>query len=45
MIAAFGGVVFMAEPLSLRLIISSIAILGGLALVIQANRKVVAVDN
>ena len=45
MIAAFGGVIFMAEPLSLRLIISSIAILGGLALVIQANRKVTAFDN
>ncbi|WP_455209167.1 DMT family transporter [Kaarinaea lacus] len=38
MIAAFGGVLFMAEPLSMRLIISSIVILGGLALVIQANR-------
>ena len=41
MIAAFGGVIFMAEPLSLRLIISSIAILGGLALVIHTNRKIV----
>lgn len=39
MIAAFGGVLFMAEPLSMRLIISSIVILGGLALVIQANRS------
>lgn len=41
MIAAFGGVIFMAEPLSLRLIISSVAILGGLALVIHTNRRIV----
>jgi len=40
MIAAFGGVVFLAETLTLRLIISSTAILGGLALVIHANRRI-----
>jgi drug/metabolite transporter (DMT)-like permease len=44
MIAAFGGVIFMAEPLTQRLIIASVAILGGLALVIHTNRRVVALD-
>jgi len=39
MIAAFGGVIFLAETLTLRLIISSATILGGLALVIHANRQ------
>jgi len=33
-IAALGGIVFLGEPLTLRLILSSIAILGGIALVI-----------
>ena len=33
-IAAVGGVVFLAEPLTLRLVLTSIAILGGIALVI-----------
>ncbi|MCI0506400.1 MAG: DMT family transporter [Gammaproteobacteria bacterium] len=39
MIAAFGGVLFLGEPISLRLVLSSMAILGGLALVIQTNRN------
>ena len=38
MIAALGGVAFMSEPLTLRLSIASAAILGGIALVINANR-------
>ncbi len=33
-IAALGGIVFLEEPLTLRLILASIAILGGIALVI-----------
>jgi drug/metabolite transporter (DMT)-like permease len=33
-IAALGGIVFLGEPLTLRLILSSVAILGGIALVI-----------
>jgi len=38
-IAAAGGVVFLDEPLTLRLVICSIAILGGIALVITNKRK------
>ena len=34
-IAAFGGVVLLAEPLTLRLVLASLAILGGIALVIR----------
>lgn len=37
-IAAAGGVVLLAEPMTLRLLIASVAILGGVALVI-ANRQ------
>lgn len=37
-IAAFGGVVFMSEPFTARLIIASIATLGGIAVVIYAKR-------
>jgi drug/metabolite transporter (DMT)-like permease len=33
-IAAVGGIVFLGEPLSLRLVLASVAILGGIALVI-----------
>ncbi|WP_455201058.1 DMT family transporter [Kaarinaea lacus] len=39
MIAALGGVIFMAEPLTMRLSLASMAILGGIALVITTNRK------
>jgi len=39
MVAAVGGVIFMSEPLTMRLSIASIAILGGIALVINANRN------
>ena len=37
-IAALGGIAFLGEPLSLRLIAASIAILGGIALVIRGKR-------
>lgn len=40
-IAAVGGLLFLSEPLSLRFVIASIATLGGIALVILANQKVV----
>jgi drug/metabolite transporter (DMT)-like permease len=37
-IAALGGIVFLEEPLTLRLMLTSIAILGGIALVIVEKR-------
>lgn len=37
-IAAVGGIVFLGEPLTLRLFVASTAILGGIALVIQYRR-------
>ncbi len=37
-IAALGGIVFLGEPLTMRLIFSSVAILGGIALVILEKR-------
>ena len=37
-IAALGGVVFLGEPVTLRLILASVAILGGIALVIVRKR-------
>jgi len=37
-IAALGGIVFLGEPLTLRLVLASIAILGGIALVIVQKR-------
>ena len=33
-IAALGGIVFLAEPITLRLVLASVAILGGIALII-----------
>jgi len=39
-IAALGGVVFLAEPITLRLTVTSAAILGGIALVILEKRHV-----
>lgn len=38
-LAAMGGIVFLGEPLSLRLAIASLAILGGIALVILEKRQ------
>jgi drug/metabolite transporter (DMT)-like permease len=37
-LAALGGVLLLAEPLSLRLLVASVAILGGIALVILRRR-------
>jgi drug/metabolite transporter (DMT)-like permease len=39
-IAALGGVVFLAEPVTLRLVFASAAILGGIALVILEKQSV-----
>jgi len=39
-IAALGGIVFLGEPLTLRLVFSSVAILGGIALVILEKQLV-----
>jgi len=38
-IAALGGIVFLGEPVTLRLILASIAILGGIALVILRKQQ------
>lgn len=38
-IAAAGGVVFLGEPITLRLLLASAAILGGVALVVIAQRR------
>ena len=38
-IAALGGIVFLGEPLTLRLVLASVAILGGIALVILEQRQ------
>ena len=37
-IAALGGIAFLGEPLTLRLVLASIAILGGIALVVLQKR-------
>lgn len=41
-IAAVGGVILLGEPLGMRLILASVAILGGIALVIHEKREVAA---
>jgi drug/metabolite transporter (DMT)-like permease len=38
-IAAFGGIVFLGESLTLRLVLSSVAIIGGIAMVIQGKER------
>ncbi|MFN2360346.1 MAG: EamA family transporter, partial [Marinobacter sp.] len=38
-IAAIGGVLLLSEPLTLRLVVAGIAILGGIAIVIRAGQK------
>ncbi len=38
-IAAFGGIVFLGEPISLRLAIATVTILGGIALVILEKQR------
>jgi drug/metabolite transporter (DMT)-like permease len=37
-IAAVGGIVLLGEPLSLRMVLASVAILGGIALVILEKK-------
>ena len=38
-LAAFGGIIFIGEPITLRLIVSVLLIIGGIAVVIEQNRK------
>ena len=38
-LAALGGIVFLGEPISLRLVLASLAILGGIALVIVERQR------
>ena len=38
-IAALGGIVFLSEPITLRLALASVAILGGIALVIMEKQR------
>lgn len=40
-IAAAGGIVFLQEPITLRLLLSSLAILGGIALVVLYKRPII----
>ena len=37
-IAAVGGIVFLGEPMSLRLLLATVAIIGGIALVIREKK-------
>jgi len=39
-LAALGGVIVLGEPISLRLVLASVAILGGIALVILERRRI-----
>ena len=39
-LAALGGIAFLGEPLTLRLALTSVAILGGIALVVRQKRVV-----
>ena len=41
-VAAFGGVLFMSEELTLRLVVASLLTLGGIAMVISARQRVAA---
>ena len=38
-LAAFGGIIFIGEPITSRLIVSVLLIIGGIAVVIQQNRE------
>ena len=38
-LAAFGGIIFIGEPITSRLIVSVLLIIGGIAVVIQQSRK------
>lgn len=39
LIASLGGVMFLAEPITVRLIIASVLVLGGIALVLRGRRR------
>jgi drug/metabolite transporter (DMT)-like permease len=39
-IAAIGGVIFLAEPVTLRLVVASVAMLGGIAIVLSQRSQV-----
>ena len=39
-IAAAGGIIFLAEPITLRFFVCSVAILGGVALVVLYKEKI-----
>jgi drug/metabolite transporter (DMT)-like permease len=41
-IVAIGGVILLAEPIALRLVLASMAVLGGIALVIVERRRIAA---
>ena len=43
-LAALGGIVFLGEPLTMRLVIASIAILGGIALVTLEKQRTTGVQ-
>jgi drug/metabolite transporter (DMT)-like permease len=43
-IAAVGGIVFLSEPVTLRLVLASVAILGGIALVIRKHANASSLD-
>jgi drug/metabolite transporter (DMT)-like permease len=38
-IAALGGIIFLGEPITLRYVLASVAILGGIAMVILEKQK------
>lgn len=44
-LAALGGIVFLGEPLSMRMVLASIAVLGGIALVILEKKPATAMGN
>jgi drug/metabolite transporter (DMT)-like permease len=41
-LAAIGGILFLGEPLTLRFVLASIAVLGGILLVILERRAAVS---
>lgn len=44
-LAALGGIVFLGEPLTMRMVLASIAVLGGIALVILEKKPATAMGN
>src|SRR5207237_9498558 len=43
-LAATGGILFLGEPITLRFLLASLALLGGIALVVAKNTQVVPPD-